>query len=310
MARWTVADIPDQSGKTVIVTGANSGLGYETALALAAKGAQLVIACRDKSRAELAMRAMRAQIPDAKLEFMALDLADLRSVKKLADDFSAKYPRLDILCNNAGVMALPHRKTTDGFEMQIGTNHLGHFALTAHLLPVLQQTPGARVVNLSSGFHWCGRIHIADLNLEQGYARWPAYCQSKLATLMFSLELDRRLQRHGIQVLSTAAHPGYAKTNLQFAGAAMEKTWPARTLGSLSMTLSNLVAAQSARMGALPTLYAATAPNVAGATFFGPRFVSRGYPATARASARARDEALARELWSVSERLVGLTFLS
>lgn len=309
MKHWTAADIPDQTGKTALVTGANSGLGLETALALAARGAQVVMACRDPGRAQRAMQALRAQVPEAQLAFMPLDLADLRSVRQLAMDYGRRFHRLDMLCNNAGVMALPQRRTADGFEMQFGTNHLGHFALTALLWPVLQRTPGARVVHLSSGFHWCGRIRLHDLQREHGYTRWPAYCQSKLAVLMFSFELDRRLRKLGAPVLSTAAHPGYASTNLQFAGPAMAGSGLARQWGRLSMAASNWLAAQPARTGALPTLYAATAPGVEGGSFFGPRFVARGHPAPARASARARDEAVARELWRASERLVGLSFL-
>lgn len=309
MTRWTVESIADQSGKTAIVTGANSGLGYETALALVSKGAEVIIACRDQRRAELAMKAIRSQVPTASMAFIALDLADLNSVRKFSEEFINRYSKLDILCNNAGVMALPHRKTKDGFEMQIGTNHLGHFALTGRLLPVLKKTRNARVVNVSSGYHWFGSIRLDDINRERGYRRWPAYCQSKLAVLMFSFELQRRFRREGISAISAAAHPGYAKTNLQFAGPAMEKTWFAQKIGALTMELSNLIAAQPARMGALPLLYAATAPEMGEFPFFGPRFELRGYPVVSRPAPRACDETVAKKLWTLSEELVGLKFL-
>lgn len=220
--RWDTTHIGDLTGKTAIVTGANSGLGFETALVLAHKGATVIVACRDATKAAAAMKSIRARAPSARLEFQALDLADLGSVRMFAQRFSATHARLDILCNNAGVMALPQRRTKDGFEMQIGTNHLGHFALTAQLLPVIEKTPRARIVTTSSGFHWMGRIRLDDLNGTRAYSRWGAYCQSKLANLMFAFELQRRLQAAGIAAASLAAHPGYAATNLQFAGAEME----------------------------------------------------------------------------------------
>lgn len=308
--RWDTTHIGDLTGKTAIVTGANSGLGFETALALAQQGATVIVACRDAAKAAAAMRAIRARKPAATLEFLPLDLADLGSVRMFAQGFSARHARLDILCNNAGVMALPLRRTRDGFEMQIGTNHLGHFALTAHLLPAIEKTPGARIVTTSSGFHWMGRMHFADLHGERGYFRWGAYCQSKLANLLFALELERRLRKANIPAASLAAHPGYAATNLQFAGARMASGAWARLRGQWMMAFSNGLFAQSAAMGALPTLYAATAAQAQGGDFIGPRFGLRGHPAKGRAAPWARDEAGAERLWTLSEDLVGLRLLS
>lgn len=308
--RWDTTHIGNLTGKTAVVTGANSGLGFETALALACKGATVVVACRDEARAAAAMQSIQECVPAARLEFEPLDLADLGSVRLFAQRFSTRHTRLDILCNNAGVMALPHRRTVDGFEMQIGTNHLGHFALTAQLLRIIVNTPGARIVTTSSGFHWMGRIRLDDLNGERGYSRWVAYCQSKLANLMFAFELHRRLRDADISAVSLAAHPGYAATNLQFAGTEMGSTALGRLGGRWMMTLSNGLFAQSATMGALPTLYAATAAQVRGGEFIGPRFGLRGHPTVARAAPWSLDETVAKKLWTLSEQLVGLSFLT
>lgn len=306
--RWDTTHMQDMTGKTAIVTGANSGLGFEIALALAHKGATVILACRDADKAAAAMQGIRASAPAAKLEFHPLDLADLASVHMFANRFLAGHGRLDVLCNNAGVMALPQRKTQDGFEMQIGTNHLGHFALTALLMPVIEQTPLARVVTTTSGFHWMGRIRIEDVNGAQAYSRWGAYCQSKLANLMFAFELQRRLQAAGLSAASLAAHPGYASTNLQFAAAAMESTAFARLRGRWLMAVSNGLLAQSARMGALPILYAATAA-AEGGKLIAPRFGLRGHPAEGRAAPRSRDQHTSNQLWTLSEQLVGLRCL-
>lgn len=308
MTNWTLDDIPDLRGKFAVVTGANSGLGLHTASALAAKGARVVLACRDAAKADAAMQQIRAQVPAAQLEFLPLDLADLASVRRFADTLLQRETRLDLLCNNAGVMALPQRKTRDGFEMQVGTNHLGHFALTGLLLPLLQQTPGARVVTVSSLAHHLGRIRLDDLNWERGYSKWPAYGQSKLANLMFALELGRRLQKTASGTISVAAHPGYAATNLQFAGPAMENS----ALGKLGMKLGNAVFSQPAAAGAWPSLRAATAADVRSGEFYGPRGFQQlqGPPARCKTSRRAQDEAVAAQLWALSERLTGVSYLS
>lgn len=304
--RWTSADIPDQSGRVAIVTGANSGLGSESALALAAKGAHVVLACRDAAKAQVALQAIRAANPAASVEAMALDLASLASVRAFAAAFVAKHERLDLLCNNAGVMAIPHRRTADGFEMQLGTNHLGHFTLTGLLLPRLLDTPGARVVSVSSSAHRPGKMHWDDLQLEHRYRKWRAYAQSKLANLLFAFELDRRLRKAGASVISVAAHPGYAATNLQSVGARMEGS---RALERL-FEVANRLIAQSAAMGALPTLYVATAPEVQGGDYFGPASLGemRGHPRKVGSSARSRNLADAARLWELSEVLTDVRF--
>jgi len=304
--RWAIADIPVQSGRVAIVTGANSGLGSESALALAAKGAHVVLACRDAAKAQSALQAIRAASPAVSVEAMALDLASLASVRAFAEAFVAQHERLDLLCNNAGVMAIPHRRTTDGFEMQFGTNHLGHFALTGLLLPRLLDTPGARVVSVSSSAHRPGKIHWDDLQLERSYRNWRAYAQSKLANLLFAFELDRRLRKAGTSVISVAAHPGYAATNLQSVGARMAGSPVLERL----FEVANRLIAQSAAMGALPTLYAATAPEVQGGDYFGPASLGEmwGHPRKVRSSARSKDLADAARLWKLSEALTDVRF--
>jgi len=305
-ARWSAADIPHQSGRIAIVTGANSGLGSETALALARRGAHVVLACRDAAKAQSALQAIRAASPAASAEVMGLDLASLASVRAFAEAFVAQHGRLDLLCNNAGVMAIPRRRTADGFEMQLGTNHLGHFALTGLLLPRLLDTPGARVVSVSSSAHRPGRIHWDDLQLEHRYRKWRAYAQSKLANLLFAFELDRRLRRAGASVISVAAHPGYAATNLQAVGARMEG---ARLLEQI-LALGNRLLAQSAAMGALPTLHAATAPEVQGGDYFGPASLGEmwGPPRKVGSNARSTNLADAARLWELSEALTDVRF--
>lgn len=306
MTRWSAADIPHQRGRIAIVTGANSGLGSETALALARKGAHVVLACRDAAKAQSALRTIRGANPAASAEVMALDLASLASVRTFAEAFVARYERLDLLCNNAGVMAIPRRRTADGFEMQLGTNHLGHFALTGLLLPRLLDTPGARVVSVSSSAHRPGRIHWEDLQFERRYRKWRAYAQSKLANLLFAFELDRRLRKAGASAISVAAHPGYAATNLQAVGARMEG---ARFLEQI-LALGNRFVAQSAAMGALPTLHAATASEVQGGDYFGPASLGEmwGAPRKVGSTARAKNPADASRLWELSEALTGVRF--
>jgi NAD(P)-dependent dehydrogenase (short-subunit alcohol dehydrogenase family) len=303
-AGWTADDIPDQSGRVALVTGANSGIGFEAAAALAAKGAHVVLACRDAGKAKAAFEAIRGRRPDASLEVQPLDLASLASIRACADRVSAGHARLDLLLNNAGVMAIPRRTTADGFEMQLGTNHLGHFALTGLLLERLLAAPAARVATVSSSAHRPGRIHWDDLQLEHGYRRWSAYSQSKLANLLFAYELDRRLRRKGARAASTAAHPGYAATNLQFVGARMDES---RFMERV-FALGNRLLGQSAADGALPTLYAATSPDVASGDYVGPSrmFEAWGPPKKVGSSARSHDTADARRLWERSEELTGV----
>lgn len=303
---WDTGDIPDQRGRVAIVTGGNSGLGFEAAAALAASGAHVVLACRDPGRAKGAVDEIRARHAGASVEAQALDLASLASVRAGADRVLAEHARIDLLVNNAGVMAIPHRRTADGFEMQLGTNHLGHFAWTALLLERVVATPGARIVTVSSTMHRPGRIHFDDPNLDRSYGKWKAYMQSKLANLLFMLELDRRLRRRGVDTASVAAHPGYATTNLQFTGARMEQSSAAEKF----FALGNRLLAQSAAMGALPTLYAATHPGVAGGDYVGPGGFAEvwGHPKKVGMSARARDAESARRLWELSEQLTGVRF--
>jgi len=308
---WTENDIPDQQGRLALVTGANSGLGFYTSRALAAKGAQVVMACRTLEKGQAAADLIRKDIPGASLQVMALDLANLVSVRAFAAGLKEGHARLNLLINNAGVMALPYRKTADGvggsqFEMQFGTNHLGHFALTGLLLELLLAAGQARVVTVSSGLHTGGKINFDDLNSEHGYSRWGAYSQSKLANLLFAYELQQRLERGGYEAISLAAHPGYAATNLQAAGPDMD----GNALQAAMMKLTNRLFAQPAKMGALPSLYAATAPDAQGCDYIGPGgFMGmRGYPQKARSSQASYDPQVAERLWSVSERMTGVRY--
>jgi NAD(P)-dependent dehydrogenase (short-subunit alcohol dehydrogenase family) len=298
MPKWTTNDIPDLAGKRAIVTGANSGLGFQTALALARHGATVVLACRSAERGEQALTRVRAQAPDADVVLGSLDLADLASVRAFAE---AHGEPLDLLVNNAGVMALPRLTTADGFEMQFGTNHLGHFALTGLLLPALLERPAARVVTVTSMMHWLGRIDFANLDAERGYHKWPAYCQAKLANLVFAKELDRRTA-----LTSVASHPGYASTNLQQVGPRMG----GNKLGEAFFGAGNLLLGQSDAAGALPSLYAATAPEVESGQCYGPRGLaqSRGAPGRVRTMVRAADRDLGRRLWEVSEDRTGVSY--
>lgn len=305
-ARWTASDIPGQHGRVAIVTGGNSGIGFEAAAALAGRGAHVVLACRDPGRAKAAVDAIRGRHRDASVEAQPLDLSSLVSVRAFADRALTEHARIDLLVNNAGVMAIPRRTTAEGFEMQLGTNHLGHFALTGLLLESLLATSGARVVTVSSTVHRSGKIHFEDLQLERSYGKWRAYAQSKLANLLFTYELHRRLRAARAELASVAAHPGYAATNLQFAGARMEN----RRALERFYAFGNRLLAQSAEMGALPTLYAATHPEVESGDYIGPGGFAEawGHPKKVRASARARDAEAARRLWEASEALTGVRF--
>jgi NAD(P)-dependent dehydrogenase (short-subunit alcohol dehydrogenase family) len=301
--KWTARDVPDQHGRIAVITGANSGIGLETAKVLAARGALLVLAGRDAGRTLAAAGQVRAAASGAKVETAELDLASLDSVRAAAADIAGRFERLDLLINNAGVMFTPHQRTQDGFELQFGTNHLGHFALTGLLLPALLNAPAPRVVTVSSTMHRGGTMDFDDLNGEHKYSRWGAYSQSKLANLMFCFELQRRATAADSPLLSLAAHPGYANTNLQFAA-------PDRFYEKAFMWIGNHVFAQSADMGALPTLYAATVPGLPGGTYVGPggRGEQRGHPKVVTAAGKAYDEAAWRRLWEVSEELTGVHY--
>lgn len=310
MTSFTLSDIPDQTGKLAIVTGANSGTGFETAKALAARGAEVVIATRNADRAEAAILAIRRALPQARLRFEPLDLASQASVAAVADRLLAEGRAIDILVNNAGVMALPRRTVTaDGFETQLATNFLGHFALTARLLPLLRGGQ-ARVVQLSSIVHRQGRIQLDDLQFEKAYKPWPAYAQSKLAMLMFALELDRRSRANGWGLTSVAAHPGYARTGL-IASGPMSRSVVARTvLRSLYRPFIEPFFSHSAADGTLPILLAATAPNVTGGAYFGPRHMRemKGPAGVGEIANRALDPVVAAGLWAASEALTGVRF--
>jgi NAD(P)-dependent dehydrogenase (short-subunit alcohol dehydrogenase family) len=295
-SNWTAENIPDLTGKTAIVTGANSGIGYEMALALARKEATVILACRNKDKGEAAVRQIDQEYPEAKAELMQLDLSDLASVRRFAGDFASHHGGLDILINNAGIMAPPFGKTADGFELQFGTNHLGHFALTGLLYNFIIRTPQARVVTVSSGGHRFAEIDFDNLNAEKGYDRQRAYAQSKLANLLFTYELQRRFEAAGVDAIAAAAHPGWTATNLQ-------AHWR-------MVRILNPFIAQKPKMGALPTLYAATAPDVRGGDYYGPAGWQelRGYPTKVQSSDRSHDTAVAAKLWTVSEELTGMRY--
>jgi NAD(P)-dependent dehydrogenase (short-subunit alcohol dehydrogenase family) len=300
---WTPAQMPDQSGRTVVVTGANSGLGLHTTMELARRGAHVVMACRDSTRGSMALEQVTEEVPQAYVETRPLDLADLASVRAFVAAWAGP---LDLLVNNAGVMALPYRRTADGFEMQLGTNHLGHFALTGLLLPSLLESPAPRVVTVSSWGHRGGRIRFDDLQGERRYGRWAAYAQSKLANLLFAAQLQRRADASGTKLLSVAAHPGSSHTNLQSVGPSMS----GRKLRGALTGWSVEVFGQPVERAVWPMLYAATMPDVRGGEYFGPDgfLQQRGYPKRVGRSSQADDRESARQLWDVSERLTGVTY--
>ncbi|MFC9846509.1 oxidoreductase [Streptomyces sp. NPDC060223] len=305
MTGWNTSDIPDQSGRTAVVTGANSGIGYVTARELARKGARVVLGCRSEARGAEAEDRLVSEVPGALVEFVRLDLGDLESVREFAVTYERGYDRLDLLVNNAGVMALPYGRTADGFETQFGVNHLGHFALTGLLLPTLLGTPGARVVTLSSFVHALANIDIRDLNSEGRYRRWIAYGRSKTANLLFTHELARRLATIGSEVVAAAAHPGYASTNLQTAGPKLA----GRKSAERGAEIANRVFGQSAEAGALPSLYAATAPGVLPDSFTGPSFAMwRGSPAKSWRAGWTLNDVAGERLWEASEELTGVTY--
>lgn len=301
MAGWTPDEIPDQTGRTVVVTGANSGLGLVSARELARHGAHVVMACRTPAKAERAAEQIRADVPGASLELRELNLASLASIRAFADALTADHPEIEVLLNNAGIMMPPRSLTEDGFELQFGTNHLGHFALTGLLLGALQAGDAPRVVTVSSIEHRPGRITFDDLQREK-YGPRSAYQQSKLANVLFGLELDRRLRAAESPLISVLAHPGYSDTNLQ-------RTGPTGLMRGL-LEVGNRILAQSKESGARPQLYAATAPGVRGGEFYGPTGPGeiRGSVGLVTPVPRGRDEATAARLWEVSEELTGVTF--
>jgi NAD(P)-dependent dehydrogenase (short-subunit alcohol dehydrogenase family) len=308
MTDWNVENMPAMDGKRVVVTGANSGIGFEGTKAFARAGATVVMACRSTERGERAAEEIRGAVPDASLDVRQCDLADLGSVRDFAAGVRGTYDELHVLCNNAGVMAVPRSETEDGFETQLGVNHLGHFALTGHLLGrLVTSTDESRVVTQSSGAHEMGELDVDDLHREDGYGKWEAYGQSKLANLLFAYELQRRLERAGVEgTKSVACHPGYADTNLQYRG-------PQESGSRLRyglMRVANTVFAQSAAKGALPMLYAATADGVEGGDYYGPGgFLGmRGPPERQESSDASYDGADAERLWAVSEELTGVGY--
>ncbi len=298
-SNWTSANIVDQKGKNILITGANSGLGLEAATVLSQKGGSIIMAVRDLEKGKEAVEKIKTKNPNGKLDLMRLDLADLNSVRKFSDEFHARYSALHILINNAGIMYPRKREETkQKFEIHFGTNHLGHFALTGLLLEIIKMTPHSRVVTQSSMVHkFNADIHFDDLNWEKSYGNAKAYAQSKLANLLFTYELDRQFKAHKIDAIATAAHPGYTDTNLQ------------RTSG-LFVNIANKLVAQKVEIGALPILRAATEEDLVGAEYFGPTGMGgmRGYPEKVKSSDKSYDTQLARELWEVSEKLTGVHY--
>jgi NAD(P)-dependent dehydrogenase (short-subunit alcohol dehydrogenase family) len=300
MTTWTANDIPDQSGKTSLITGANSGVGYISALELARKGAHIIMACRNIEKGNEARQTILKQVPNANIEVLALNLGSLQSIQTFAQAFTAANTHLDVLMNNAGIMSLPYGQTADGFEQQLGTNHLGHFALTGHLLPTLLATPNSRVVNVSSSAYMTGQMHFDDIQSEKHYSRWGAYEQSKLANILFTLELQRKLEAAHASILSVAAHPGHAVTNLQNHGINRFEQWRSR--------LMNSITGQPAEEGARSQLYAATDPKVQGGDFYGPRMILWGEVVKVEINARGKNPADAARLWQISEQLTSVHY--
>jgi NAD(P)-dependent dehydrogenase (short-subunit alcohol dehydrogenase family) len=318
-SEWTTADIPDLTGRRALVTGVTGGLGFHVVRGLARAGAQVLATARDMERGRSALRSLRSDVPSARVSLVELDLASLDSVRGAAAQVVDGGP-LDICVNNAGVMAAPERRTVDGFELQIGTNHLGHFALVGGVWPALRTARAARVVTVSSLLHWLvRRIELrridpeavmprarAPRNRMPRYRKWIAYSESKLANLVFALELDRRCLAAGLPVVSVAAHPGYSATGLQSAGLAMGRYSAER----LALRVANRIVAQSAAAGAWPLLRAATEPGLAGASYIGPGSIgeAHGAPASARISRAALDPELGRCLWAASESATRITY--
>jgi NAD(P)-dependent dehydrogenase (short-subunit alcohol dehydrogenase family) len=304
---WKTEDsIGELGGLTAVVSGANSGIGFETARALASHGAHVVLACRDERKGLDAARRVRDAVPHADIESGVLDLADLVSVHRFVASYLEHHDRLDILINNAGMMGGPHRHTADGFELQFGTNHLGHFALTGLLLPALMAAPGARVVTLTSSAAAMARLDLDDLQSERRYSPVSAYSRSKLANLMFTLELDRRAKAANVDLISVASHPGVAASNIS----AKHADWGRNRRPSEALiAITQRILGQPSDKGALPSLYAATAVGVHGGAFVGPRLGGmRGTPTAQKPPARATDDQIARRLWEISTDLTKVSF--
>ncbi|MBC7174356.1 MAG: SDR family NAD(P)-dependent oxidoreductase [Polyangiaceae bacterium] len=304
-SQFTDSSIPDQRGRTVVVTGGNSGIGFEAAVAFAKRGASAILACRDPKRAEGALAELARRVPGASARALRLDLADLGSVRDFAAELGATTERLDLLVNNAGIMGLPKSATKDGFESHLGTNHFGHFALTMRLLPLLERAETPRVVTVSSMTHTSGSIDFDDIDRDRSYSASAAYTGSKLANLLFALELERRLRRSGARALSVACHPGWAGTQItKSTPLARRAKWVAGVL-----EWGNAFVGQPAHMGAWPTLYSAVMP-IEGGAYVGPSalFGTRGHPAVQTPSRTARDEKAAKRLWAISEERTGLRF--
>jgi len=302
--KWTANNIPDMTGKVIIITGANSGLGFESSIALAGKGAKIVLACRNVQKAKAALADLKKSVRGANAEIMPLDLASQKSIHTFAEAFKAKYDRLDILLNNAGIMQVPYGTTEDGFERQFGTNHLGHFALTGLLIDLIKKTPNARVVTMSSGAHTMASMDFSNLQYDggKGYSSMTAYGRSKLANLLFTYELQRRFEGENIDAIALAAHPGGANTNLN---------------SHLNKSLMNKITKpimdsmmQSAAMGALPSLRAATDPKAKGGQYYGPGgfMGNSGYPVIAKSSKRSHNATIQSNLWQISEKLTGVSY--
>ncbi len=294
---WTANNIPDQKGRVTIVTGSSSGIGYESARALANRDAKVIIAVRNLEKGKQALEKIKSQNPNADITVIHLDLADLSSIKKFGDDYKKQFSRLDLLINNAGVMIPPYSKTKDGFELQFGTNHLGHFALTALIFDLINKTPNSRIVNVSSSAHKYGNLNFDDLNWEKRkYKSWNAYGDSKISNLYFTYELKTRLEQNQSNVKVTAAHPGWTATDLQ------------RNSGLFEFL--NRFFAMKPEKGALPTLRAAFDENAKSGDFFGPDgfMEMNGYPVKVDTNKLAKDTNIAKKLWNVSEELTGVKF--
>jgi len=302
---WTEADIADQSGRVVLITGANSGIGFEAARALTMKGAHVVMACRNPAKASDAKAEIDRLNPSGETSILECDLDDLELVATAAQEFRDGHDSLDLLINNAGLMATPQGTTAQGFETQFGVNHLAHFALTGHLLDLLMVTGGSRVVNVSSQAHRFGKIDFDDLQSVERYSAWGAYGQSKLANLLFTFELQRRLDAAGADTIATAAHPGASNTNLGH-----EPAGPLGKMMELGRPIMDRFFTQTAAMGALPTLRAATDLSAAGGDYFGPSGLGeqKGHPVKVDSNGRSKDEAVASRLWDVSVALTGIDY--
>ena len=302
---WTTENIPDLNEKVIIITGGNSGIGFESAKEFARKGARAVLACRSMDKAQTALNLILEEIPDAKAEVMQLDLMSLKSIRKFAEEFKTKYKRLDVLLNNAGIMMVPYGKTEDGFERQLGTNHLGHFALTGLLIDLILKTPNARIANVSSTGHNFGEMDFENLMFEGGddYSPMKAYGRSKLANLLFTYELQRKFETSGAGVIAVAAHPGMANTHL---ADHLFNKFPF----ILMKPFSGLVV-QSSAMGALPSIRASVDPEVKGGQYFGPdgKREAKGYPVLVESNGSSHNAGDAQKLWEMSESLTGITFL-